>query len=116
MPVTFNNPFQDLINAAEFVNGGALDCEIFFHPDMQEEDGSVPFGSTTFPDDGSCPQIAINADMKIKDSLEILAHELAHVIVGVEHDHDAVYDDTFNAIRITYDELANMAGDKCTPR
>ena len=48
-----------------------------------------PKGETFFPDDGSTPVISINGRLKrgVQGTLDILAHELAHVAAGTEAEH-----------------------------
>lgn len=45
-------------------------------------------GCTVFPDDGSVPHIQIHTGCTIEGSCEVLAHELAHVIVGTDAEPD----------------------------
>ena len=39
------------------------------------------------------------------DAVEIFAHELAHVAVGVGHAHDAVWEKAFDDIREEYNRI-----------
>ena len=45
--------------------------------------------------------------------VETLAHELAHVAVGVEHEHDAVWEEAFDKIFAEYNRLGEeMFGER----
>jgi hypothetical protein len=71
---------------------GSIPC-----PD-QEEDA---VGRTIFPDDGSVPHIQVHIGCTIEGACEVLAHELAHLVVGVRHedaDHDDLWQFTFDMI------------------
>ncbi len=60
MPVTiFHDPFKTLIEVFEAQHPDKS-CEIVFGADVGE-DG---FGVTTFPDDGSVPQVAISFELE----------------------------------------------------
>lgn len=69
------------------------------------------YGVTNFPDDGSIPQIFVYPYYPIHQQMEVLAHELAHVAVGVEHDHDEAWESAFDALYREYDRIgAEMFG------
>ena len=81
-------------------------CEVAF--DSKEFYGEdAGYGVTIFPDDGSAPQVAIFTEFPIVEQVEVLAHELAHVAVGIEHDHDDVWKDAFDAIFEEYNAIGN---------
>lgn len=46
-------------------------------------------GATLFPDDGSVPVVMVDARLRrgVQGTLDILAHELAHVVAGPEAEH-----------------------------
>lgn len=58
-------------------------------------------GFTDFMEDGSI-RICINGNLSILNAVEILAHELAHVAVGVKHSHDEIWEQAFEAIHTEY--------------
>ena len=50
------------------------------------------------------------------DAVEVLAHELAHVAVGIEHDHDEVWQEAFDKIFEEYNRIGNQMfpnGEQC---
>ena len=74
------------------------ECEVFWETRIRDsESGEKTYGLTDFGDDGSAA-VFVDSDLKVTDAVEILAHELAHVGVGIEHDHDEVWEAAFNAI------------------
>lgn len=64
------------------------------------------YGFTTFRK-GETPVITIFADHSVNVCVETLAHELAHVAVGVEHEHDAVWEEAFDKIFAEYNRLGD---------
>lgn len=73
-------------------------------------DGKPVCGLVDFADDGSVA-VFVKPSLEVSDAVEILAHELAHVAVGVEHDHDEVWQEAFDKIFEEY----NRIGDQMFP-
>lgn len=71
----------------------------------KSEDGKEAYGLTTFVDDGGVV-VMVSADLALNDAIEVFAHELAHVAVGVEEDHGEKWEAAFNAIFEKYFEVA----------
>ena len=87
------------------------DCEIYWEPQIRDEvDGKPVYGLVDFADDGSVA-VFVKPSLEVADAVEILAHELAHVAVGVEHDHDEVWQEAFDKIFEEY----NRIGDQMFP-
>ncbi|MBE6954479.1 MAG: hypothetical protein E7449_01030 [Ruminococcaceae bacterium] len=83
------------------------DCSVYWEPEIRDaEDGSEVFGLTNFGDDGTI-DVFVKPTIGVLDAVEVLAHELAHVAVGVEHDHDSVWDDAFEAIHQQYNQIGD---------
>ena len=83
------------------------ECECFWEPKIREdENGNEVFGLTDFGDDGSVV-VFVRPDLKVADAGEIFAHELAHVAVGVEHEHDEVWENAFEAIFQEYNKIGD---------
>lgn len=81
-------------------------CEAWW--DTYESSGEEEnYGITIFPDDGSVPQIFIFVEHPVSVQIETLGHELAHVAVGIEHDHDEVWEAAFDAIFKEYNRLGD---------
>ena len=83
-------------------------CEIWYDiPDEDHDGKESPLGYTNFPDDGSIPQIVLIAEYPVNIMVEIFAHELAHVAVGQEHEHDDVWEEAFDAIFKGYSNICD---------
>ena len=63
------------------------------------------------PGDGIGPEI-IAEGVKVLDAVEILSHELAHVAVGADHEHDEVWEAAFDAIFKEYNRIGDEMFDK----
>ena len=91
-------------------------CEIYWEPQIRdEEDGKPVYGLTDFADDGSVA-VFVKPSLEVADAVEVLAHELAHVAVGVEHDHDEVWQEAFDKIFEEYNRIGSQMfpdGAKC---
>ena len=84
------------------------DCEIYWEPQIRdEEDGKPVYGLTDFADDGSVA-VFVKPSLEVSDAVEILAHELTHVAVGVEHDHDEVWQEAFDKIFEEYNRIGSQ--------
>lgn len=79
----------------------------YFDKIRDDPNGEKVYGLTDFADDGEIT-IFIDFDLSIKNAVEIFAHELAHAGVGLEHDHDAVWEKAFNDLFLEY----NIIGDE----
>lgn len=92
------------------------DCEVYWEPQIRDEEGGKPvYGLTDFADDGSVA-VFVKPSLAVADAVEILAHELAHVAVGVEHDHDEVWQEAFDKIYEEYNRIGSQMfpdGAKC---
>lgn len=91
----FRNLFPDKFCICEWVE------EI-----RESEDGNEIYGLTEFDDDGSV-WVFVKATIPVKDAVEILAHELAHVAVGMSENHSERWENAFEAIRCEYNRLMN---------
>ena len=77
-------------------------CEIWWDVPQDDEVDKTAYGVTNLPDDGGVPQVFVYPDYPVKQQVEVLAHELAHVVVGPEHGHDEIWDAAFEAIKQEY--------------
>lgn len=98
--ITFDNPWQKIIDAAENVKQG-IDCYIQIDPELE----CPPFGETCWIDSGEVA-ISLAGGVTIEQSLEILAHELAHVIAGESAEHGMEWESAFQAILEQYNKIA----------
>lgn len=83
------------------------ECEVFWDQ-HQEDEHKEEYGFTNFPSDGSTPQVFVYAEHSVNIQTETFAHELAHVAVGPEHEHDEVWEAAFDAIFKEYNRLGDL--------
>lgn len=97
-----NDPFAMVTQAYKNLYGKPF----LAYYDQHKDDAcdNEEYGFTTFQD-GETPVITIFADHPVNVCVETLAHELAHVAVGVEHEHDAVWEEAFDKIFAEYNRL-----------
>lgn len=61
------------------------------------------YGVTLFSDNSRMPpKVFVSVDLPVKNAVEILAHELAHVAVGLDAGHGEAWENAFEAIHRTY--------------
>lgn len=70
------------------------------------EDGGTVYGLTDFGDDGIVT-VFVTPTITVEQAVEIFAHELAHVAVGVEHEHDEAWEEAFENISIEYNRIGD---------
>lgn len=101
-----NDPFAFIIKAVEELYPDTF-ALIQFNPELKgKEFGEC--GCTTFPENPNEPiLIDISTNIPFIHMPEILAHELAHVVVGTteKDDHGENWKEVFDAIHIRYEEL-----------
>lgn len=115
MKTPFNNDIFAMIWIAFKNLYPDKDCECFWQPDIRDNsDGDECLGLTDFGDDGKIT-VFVKTNLKIEDAAEIFAHELAHVAVGIEHDHDEVWERAFDAIFEEYNRIGDELFDVHTP-
>jgi len=104
---TMWNPF-DAVIAAALKLYPSLDCLVEWE---EESDGTAP-GSTTFPTDGSKPIVRVSIGIPVLDAVDVLAHELTHVIIGPDcgDAHGPEWQEIFDKIREQY--LKDNGGEK----
>lgn len=77
--------------------------------DMKDEDGEKVYGCTQFQDNNT-PIIFIDASLSIQNAIEIFAHELAHIAVGIDEEHSQKWEDAFELI---FKEYSHIGEDLC---
>lgn len=96
-----NDPFARVFVAFEELYPG-VECVVSWTESLTDEKGEPVYGLTTFPDDGGVPWVVISADLSVYDAIEILAHELAHVVAGHDAGHGEAWETAFSAIHEKY--------------
>lgn len=99
----WNNPFDLLIEVMKEEYPDAK-ADIYFG--QTAVDGKDTFGVTIFPhkeNDLQRPAIEIYYDLPLPGSVEILAHELAHVVAGIEEGHGPKWEEIFENIFVKFD-------------
>ena len=78
----------------------------YWEPEIYADEPSEkkPYGLTNFGEDGSVV-VFVDPKMRVVDAVEILAHELAHVAVGIDHEHDEEWESAFEAIFQEYNRI-----------
>lgn len=99
-----NTPLEDVIQATKNLYGD-IDCSITINQILMKEEKA--YGMTTFADDGV--YIELDAEQSYSTMMETLAHELAHVVVGPNHEHDKAWETAFNNI---FDEYNRYGKEK----
>lgn len=78
-------------------------CECFFGG----VSGNEHYGETVFEENGHVT-VYINETLTIRNAIEILAHELAHVAVGeTEETHGKEWEEAFEAIFKEYERIVS---------
>lgn len=73
--------------------------------DEKDDDGKPVYGFTSFNRDGTI-EVFVSCSITVSDAVEILAHELAHVAVGVNEDHGEIWEAAFEAIFQEYNRIS----------
>lgn len=97
-----NNPLEILINSVKQLYGDII-VDIQFRSDYKHYNifgihFGDPCGCTTFPDDGGTPLIDICSNMTLEEITETLAHEISHVIAGIDAGHGEEWEIVFDRI------------------
>lgn len=101
-----NDPFAMVHQAFQNLYPGK-GCRILWEPQIRpQENGEPAYGLTDFGDDGQVI-VFVSPGLVVTDAVEILAHELAHVAAGVEHDHDDVWEAAFEEIFQEYNRIGD---------
>lgn len=104
----FQNDMYAMVWAAFKKLYPGKDCEVYWEPQIRNaEDGKPAYGLTDFADDGSVA-VFVKPDLAVADAVEILAHELAHVAVGIEHGHDEAWQEAFDKIFDEYNRIGTQ--------
>lgn len=91
-----NTPFEDVIQATKNLYGD-INCEILIDPELATEEEC--YGMTQWIEDGRV-LITLDGRTSIERLIEILGHELAHVVVDrtEKDDHGQIWEEVFDNI------------------
>lgn len=79
----------------------------YWEPNIRDgEGGTEVYGLTDFGDDGKVT-VFVKPSLSVSDAAEIFAHELSHVAVGVEHEHDDEWNEAFSSIFDEYNRIGD---------
>jgi hypothetical protein len=107
-----NSPFETLAIAFERLFPDVRYTAYFESQIRDSENGDHVYGLTDFNEENGEITIFVDSELKIFNAVEIFAHELAHAGVGVEHDHDVVWEKAFDDLFVEY----NKIGDEMFPQ
>lgn len=104
--LTFEDPFESVLVAAARMGA---DARVMF-VDRSQLPGRLWWrakGATFWPDDGGRTEVWIDARLRrgVQGTLDILAHELAHVIAGPDDEHGPKWRRAYAAIHETCCEV-----------
>lgn len=91
------NPISELEAAARDAFP-AIDCDVTFA--VFPDDG--PYGQTLWPDDGGRVVVQVAVGIPLEAVVEVMAHELAHVVAGADAEHGQEWEAAFDAIHRAY--------------
>ena len=101
-----NNPFEMLDIAFKRLFHD-VKYTAYFEPNIRDDEhGEKVCGLTDFSEDGEIT-IFIDSDLSINNAIEIFAHELAHVGVGVGHEHDEIWEKAFDDLFDEYNKIGD---------
>lgn len=107
-----NSPFEMLAIAFERLFPDVKYTAYFESQIRDSENGEHVYGLTDFDEKSGEITIFVDSELSIFNAVEIFAHELAHAGVGVEHDHDEVWEKAFDDLFVEY----NKIGDEMFPQ
>lgn len=103
MKVFANDPFELVAMAFKSLYPHKNYVAYWVPDDIPDEDW---LGVTTFPEDPKdSPTIQVKTSLPVENAVEIFAHELAHVVVGAEEEHNNQWKNAFNAIFAEYNRI-----------
>lgn len=100
-----NDPFVMLAKAYDNLYDNPYVAVIEQHIDDKEKIHEEKYGYTSFPTDGGVPTVVIFAEHAIHIQIETFAHELAHVAVGIDQEHNSEWEKAFDNIKKEYDKI-----------
>jgi hypothetical protein len=84
------------------------ECECFWEPNIRDcDDGTPCLGVTDFDEESGEVTVFIKPELSVQDAAEIFAHELAHVAVGKENEHNEIWEKAFDDIFDEYNRIGD---------
>lgn len=106
MKTPFNNDIFSMIWIAFKNIFPDKECKCFWEPNIiEDEEGNKRLGLTDFNTETGEITVFVTPSLLVCDAAEIFAHELAHVAVGAEHEHDEVWEKAFDDIFEEYNRI-----------
>jgi len=93
------NPFTLIAEIAEKL-WPEINCNVYFADTEHFQNGAKAL--TNFPVDGGKPEICISPDVPFSATLELLSHELSHVVAGESAGHGPEWESVFSKIHEEY--------------
>lgn len=81
-------------------------CHCTLYPNLSGDDESNAYGLTNFCEDGEI-FVYVDPTVGFENIPEILAHELAHVAVGIAAEHGPAWEKAFDALNKEYFRLCD---------
>jgi hypothetical protein len=103
MIITFEEPLNYILDAFRNLYTVNRDILICFSDEFGDDE--PPYGQTCEVDDENLYVISISAFLPMLHCLEILAHELAHIAAGLDHEHDIKWEECFSSIQLEYNKI-----------
>lgn len=110
MPIHFElHPIDILVNVIS-EQYPDIDVPVYF-TSFDEGECGRPLGRTVWPDDGAQPFIELDFSLPIYGVLDILAHEIAHMVCGADEGHGENWGATYRNIHERYVEKVSALAD-----
>jgi hypothetical protein len=93
--VEYEDPIRTVVDIFERLYP-SNEVTINFVQGMYEE--VQAYGETFFPDNGSSPVISIDVSMPLIGVVDVISHELSHVVMGKGKAHCKEWEEIFNRI------------------
>jgi hypothetical protein len=105
MIVWEHTPFKDMCDVAEHLYG-EIECDIKFNANLLAE--SNCYGRACLNLEGKRNTILLDQKTDVLTLIDVLAHELAHVITGIEdEDHSDKWMDIYQSLVLKYNSFSN---------
>lgn len=105
-----NDPFRLLIKIAKD-KYPHLKAKVAFTNEMPKHGmKKEPCGVTLWPEGAGTPEILIHAGIPVSGAVEVLAHEIAHLIAGHDSKHGPKWRKAFNWMHRRYCEEVEANG------